>query len=73
MAARRGQRPAVRSIVVACRGSGGGMRQGMVWVASVRCARDAGGVKVVGGCCGVAWGGVVVMAVGGGSGGGGST
>ena len=33
----------------------------------VRCARDAGGVKVVGGCCGVAWGGVVVTAAGGGS------
>ena len=32
----------------------------------VRCARDVGGVKVVGGCCGVAWGGVVVMAAGGG-------
>ena len=29
----------------------------------VRCVRDAGGVEVVGGHCGVAWGGVVVMAV----------
>ena len=46
----------------------GGTRQGMVRVARVRCARDAGGVKVVGGCGGVAWGSVVVMAVGGGSG-----
>ena len=34
----------------------------------VRCVRDAGGVKVVGGCCGVAWGGVVVTAAAGGGG-----
>ena len=28
----------------------------------VRCARDMGGVKVVGGHCEVAWGGIVVTA-----------
>ena len=57
----------VRSIVVACRGSGSGMRQGVVRVARVRCVRDAGRVKVVGGCGGVAWGGIVVTAAGGGT------
>ena len=36
----------------------------------VRCARDAGGVKVVGGCRGVVWGGVVVTAAGSSGGGG---
>ena len=53
--------------MVAGRGGGGGTRQGVVWVARVRCARDAGGVKVVGGCGGVAWGSVVVTAAGGGT------
>ena len=52
--------------MVARRGGRGGTRQGVVRVARVRCARDTGGVKVVGGCCGVAWGGIVVTAVGGG-------
>ena len=63
------ERPVVRSIVVARRGSGGGTWQGVVRVARVRCARDVGGVKVVGGCGGVAWGSVIVMAAAGGGGG----